>query len=143
MDKGKGKEVVVTNPVHAPQTPAADAQDGDDEDGGKGDKKKKNSYKHLIKGVPGALHLLVTWFVGSERLGDWVGKHSMKKDDYLTMMMQVPPKQRMRINPFDLKTQREAFTVSLEGLKGVCFIYLLFLRAINLSACHTSGIQVL
>jgi len=42
----------------------------------------------------------------------------MKKDDYLTTMIQVPPKQRMKIAPFDQKTQREAFTVSLEGLKG-------------------------
>jgi hypothetical protein len=29
-----------------------EGQDGDEEDGGK---KKKNSYKHLIKGVPGEL----------------------------------------------------------------------------------------
>ena len=47
------------------------------------------------------------------------GKHSMKKDDYLVTIMQVPPKQRIPITPFDLKTQREAFTVSLDGLKGV------------------------
>lgn len=39
--------------------------------------------------------------------------------------MQVPPKQRIQITPFDLKTQREAFTVSLEGLKGVCHLSLL------------------
>ena len=44
----------------------------------------------------------------------------MKKDDYLMTMMQVPPKQRIQIQPFDLRTQRDAFTVSLEGLKGVC-----------------------
>lgn len=33
----------------------ADAGDGDDDDapGAKGEKKKKNSYKHLIKGIPG------------------------------------------------------------------------------------------
>ena len=43
----------------------------------------------------------------------------MKKDDYLTTMMQVPPKQKIRIVPFDQRTQREAFSVSLEGLKGV------------------------
>lgn len=43
----------------------------------------------------------------------------MRKDDYLMTMMQVPPKQRMVITPFDQKTQREAFSVSLEGLKGV------------------------
>ncbi|RDB26264.1 putative membrane protein C14C4.07 [Hypsizygus marmoreus] len=94
LDKGKGKEVVGT-----PGTPGVhDAGDGDDEEGGKGDKKKRNNYKHLIKGIP--------------------GKHSMKKDDYLSTMMQVPPKQRIHITPFDTKTQREAFTVSLEGLKG-------------------------
>lgn len=43
----------------------------------------------------------------------------MKKDDYLSGLMQAPPKQRLQITPFDLKTQREAFSVSLEGLKGV------------------------
>lgn len=45
----------------------------------------------------------------------------MKKDDYLSTIMQVPPKQHVKITPFDAKTEREAFTVSLEGLKGVCF----------------------
>lgn len=48
-----------------------------------------------------------------------VGKHSMKKDDYLMTIMQVPPKQRIAITPFDSRTQREAFSVSLDGLKGV------------------------
>jgi len=43
----------------------------------------------------------------------------MRKDEYLTTTMQIPPKQRMAIIPFDQKTQREAFSVSLEGLKGV------------------------
>lgn len=64
------------------------------------EKKKKNSYRHLIKSLP--------------------GKHSLKKDDYLTTIMQVPPKQHIPIVQFDVKTQREAFTVSAEGLKGVC-----------------------
>ncbi|KIK63026.1 hypothetical protein GYMLUDRAFT_95679 [Collybiopsis luxurians FD-317 M1] len=95
LDKGKGKEVV---PPSIAQTPAQDAQDLDDDDGGKGEKKKKNSYKHLIKGVP--------------------GKHSMKKDDYLTTLLQIPPKQYVPISEFDSRTQRDAFTVSLEGLKG-------------------------
>jgi hypothetical protein len=44
----------------------------------------------------------------------------MKKDDYLATMMLIPPKQRMEVVPFDARTQRDAFTVSLEGLKGVC-----------------------
>lgn len=43
----------------------------------------------------------------------------MKKDDYLTNIMQIPPKQRIVIKPFDQRTQRDAFSVSLEGLKGV------------------------
>jgi hypothetical protein len=43
----------------------------------------------------------------------------MKKDTYLTDLMSVPPKQKIPITPFDLKTQQEAFSVSLEGLKGV------------------------
>lgn len=62
------------------------------------DKKKKNSYRHLIKNVP--------------------GKHSMKKDDFLTTTMLVPSKQRIAIVEFDARTQRDAFTVSAEGLKG-------------------------
>ncbi|KAF7374852.1 hypothetical protein MSAN_00371200 [Mycena sanguinolenta] len=99
VDNGKGKARDTSPP---PQTPgAAGEADADDDDGAqpKGEKKKKsNSYRHLIKGVP--------------------GKHSMKKDDYLAGIMQVPPKQRLHIAPFDLKTQREAFSVSLEGLKG-------------------------
>ncbi|KAG1895358.1 uncharacterized protein F5891DRAFT_1130642 [Suillus fuscotomentosus] len=74
-----------------PLTPGALLPDSDD-------KMKKNSYRFLIKSVP--------------------GKHSMKKDDYLTTMMQVPPKQRIPITEFDERTQREAFTVSAEGLKG-------------------------
>ncbi|KAG6862568.1 hypothetical protein C0995_000116 [Termitomyces sp. Mi166 len=93
LDKGKGKET-----EGGPVTPVVHEGDGGDDEGGKGDKKQKNNYKHLIKGIP--------------------GKHSMKKDDYLTTMMLVPPKQRIQIAPFDSRTQREAFTVSLEGLKG-------------------------
>lgn len=48
----------------------------------------------------------------------------MKKDDYLATIMQVPPKQHIPIVQFDMKTQKEAFTVSAEGLKGVCPIYI-------------------
>ncbi|KAF9449524.1 hypothetical protein P691DRAFT_667328 [Macrolepiota fuliginosa MF-IS2] len=106
LDKGKAREL---DPALPPSTPAhappatnmtVDGADADDDDGagGKGEKKKKNTYKALIKGIP--------------------GKHSMKKDDYLTTMMLVPPKQRTRIHTFDLRTQQEAFAVSLEGLKG-------------------------
>ena len=43
----------------------------------------------------------------------------MKKDDYLTTTMLVPPKQHVQITPFDARTQRESFTVSPDGLKGV------------------------
>ncbi|CAA7267106.1 unnamed protein product [Cyclocybe aegerita] len=103
-DKGKGRDMG-TGLGGAP-TPAAgdvdmvDAHDADDDDaaGGKGEKKRKNTYKHLIQGVP--------------------GRHSFKKDDYLTTMMLMPPKQRVRIHRFDERTREEAFSVSLEGLKG-------------------------
>ncbi|KAF9496741.1 hypothetical protein BDN71DRAFT_1388786, partial [Pleurotus eryngii] len=101
LDKGKGRErdPLATTPATG-ATPGPDAHDGDDDDAGgsKADKKKKNNYKHLIKDIP--------------------GKHSMKKDDYLSTMIQIPPKQHIRIAPFDQRTQRDAFTVSLEGLKG-------------------------
>ncbi|KAF7316808.1 hypothetical protein HMN09_00413900 [Mycena chlorophos] len=95
--KGKGRE---QPPSPTPQTPGGPDHDPDDDDAAqaKGEKKKKNSYKHLIKGVP--------------------GKHSMKKDDFLAGIMQAPPKQHIKISQFDLKTQREAFSVSLDGLKG-------------------------
>ncbi|KAH9933639.1 uncharacterized protein BXZ73DRAFT_46172 [Epithele typhae] len=97
-DKGKAKEIPLREAASSPAagTPAAGG-DGDDDDGGKGEKKMKN-YKHLIKSVP--------------------GKHSMKKDDYLATLMAIPPKQKMEIKPFSQKTTREAFAVSLEGLKG-------------------------
>ena len=45
----------------------------------------------------------------------------MKKDDYLTTIMLVPPKQHIRIRKFDPHTQEDAFTVSPEGLKNVSF----------------------
>ena len=55
----------------------------------------------------------------------------MKKDDSLTKVMLVPPKQRMRIAHFDLRTQDEAFTVSLEGLKGVRSLLSLPITSLN------------
>ncbi|PCH42580.1 hypothetical protein WOLCODRAFT_132443 [Wolfiporia cocos MD-104 SS10] len=88
-DKGKGKEKDMSE--------GAVPGDGEEEEG-KGEKRLRGSYRQLIKGIP--------------------GKHSIKKDEYLTTMMQVPPKQKIAITPFDLRTQREAFSVSLEGLKG-------------------------
>ncbi|TCD63138.1 hypothetical protein EIP91_005976, partial [Steccherinum ochraceum] len=97
LDKGKGKERELSSTPSALPT-SNSANEGEEEDGQKGERKWKNNYKHLIKGIP--------------------GKHSTKKDDYLMTMMQVPPKQRNNITPFDLRTQREAFSVSLEGLKG-------------------------
>ncbi|CAL1715818.1 unnamed protein product [Somion occarium] len=99
IDKGKGKERERDQSTpSAVQTPTAANEGEEEESQAKGEKKWKNNYKHLIKDIP--------------------GKHSMKKDDYLMTMMQAPPKQRNRIVPFDLRTQREAFSVSLEGLKG-------------------------
>ncbi|KDR76282.1 hypothetical protein GALMADRAFT_34991, partial [Galerina marginata CBS 339.88] len=113
VDKGKGRERdggfgagsgAGGTPTAGGEADLGDGGDAEDDDGpgGKGEKKKKNTYRHLIKGVP--------------------GKHSLKKDDYLTSMMLVPPKQRIRIHQFDLRTQEDAFTVSLEGLKGVFLI---------------------
>ena len=56
--KDKGKEVVHGNAVAIGDTPA-DMDSGDrgdfDDDDVKGGKKKKNIYKHLIKGIPGVL----------------------------------------------------------------------------------------
>ncbi|KAF8501485.1 hypothetical protein F5888DRAFT_1234795 [Russula emetica] len=95
-DKGKGKERDPGTPtIASAATPGT--HDPDDDEGRDG-KKKKNTYRHLIRGIP--------------------GKHSIKKDDFLTTIVQVPPKQYIPIAPFDSRSQTEAFTVSLEGLKG-------------------------
>ena len=61
---GRGKEAVtmVNTPVYMDP---GDGGDGDDDDvtGGKGEKKKKNTYRHLIKGIPGVLLFLLSWFI--------------------------------------------------------------------------------
>ncbi|KAF8485907.1 hypothetical protein DFH94DRAFT_708806 [Russula ochroleuca] len=97
FDKGKGKERDPGTPTVASAATPGTHHDPDDDEGRDG-KKKKNTYRHLIRGIP--------------------GKHSIKKDDFLTNIVQVPPKQHIPIAPFDPRTQTEAFTVSLEGLKG-------------------------
>ena len=52
VDKGKGREV----PVRGGEVDTHDPNDGDEDDmGGKGEKRKRNNYKHLIKGIPGKL----------------------------------------------------------------------------------------
>lgn len=64
LDKGKGREVqaqaFTPGPVGAPSPARADGGDGEDgeEETGKGDKKQKNSYRHLIKGIPGSYSVL-------------------------------------------------------------------------------------
>ncbi|KAF9790318.1 hypothetical protein BJ322DRAFT_1035559 [Thelephora terrestris] len=92
-DKGKGKQRDMS-PIPDPHSMLTNDPDDDELDR----RKKKNSYKHLIKGIP--------------------GKHSTKKDDFLANVMQVPPKQRIDIVQFDSATQRDAFSVGLDGLKG-------------------------
>ena len=58
-DKGKGKEMVDT----PGSSGVADGGDGDDDEAtGKGEKKTKNTYKHLIKGVPGMFRCLHSVF---------------------------------------------------------------------------------
>ena len=113
MNKGKGKAADID--------PADGGDDDDDAAGGKGEKKKKNTYKHLIKDIPGVflvpfVQIFATLLILSFYLKQ---ENSLKKDDSLMKVMLVPPKQRMKIAHFDLRTQEEAFMVSLEGLKGV------------------------
>jgi len=54
VDKGKGRErdSAVATPAEADHADGGDADD-DDVPGAKGEKKKKNTYRHLIKGIPG------------------------------------------------------------------------------------------
>lgn len=84
--KGKEKEGVVATP----------AKDGEEEGETGEKKKKKDNYKHLIKGIP--------------------GKHPMKKDQYFQDLLKAPPKQKAHIQLLDQKTLREAFYVSPTGL---------------------------
>lgn len=93
VDKGKGKEILVP-----PTSPGGGGGDDDDDDGPGEKGKKKNSYRFLVRSLP--------------------GKHSMKKDNYLQELVQAPPKERAKIAQFDARTMREAFVVGLEGLKG-------------------------
>jgi hypothetical protein len=53
MDKGKGKQRETSMPFAAPTPAGLNDGDGDDDEGGKGDKRRKNNYRHLIKGIPG------------------------------------------------------------------------------------------
>jgi len=112
-DKGKGKQRDMS-PIPQPHSVHINDQDDDELDR----RKTKNSYKHLIKGIPGSMTLCIQ-FQPALLLTRPTGKHSTKKDDFLTTIMQVPPKQRINIVPFDSVTQRDAFSVGLDGLKGV------------------------
>lgn len=62
FDKGKGREV----PVHGGDVDMHDPNDAEEEDG-KGDKKKRNSYKHLIGGIPGKSDISTPFFFGVNR----------------------------------------------------------------------------
>jgi hypothetical protein len=54
-NKGKGREQSMAMDIEAPaNAPTPGGIDGADEDG-KGEKKRKNTYRHLIKGIPGML----------------------------------------------------------------------------------------
>ena len=122
-DKGKGKQrdmspVLDAHSVHI--------NDPDDDELDR--RKKKNNYKHLIKGIPGSVAFAYR-FNHPHSLTRLTGKHSTKKDDFLTTIMQVPPKQHINIVPFDSVTQRDAFSVGLDGLKGVSPITTLIQRA--------------
>lgn len=113
QDKGKGKQRDMS-PIPDPHSPHINDPDDDELDR----RKKKNNYKHLIKGIPGSM-TFVYCSSHPPSLTRPIGKHSTKKDDFLTTIMQVPPKQHINIVPFDSVTQRDAFSVGLDGLKGV------------------------
>jgi len=65
------------------------------------------------------------------------------KKDYLTQAILAPEKQRMRITQFDHRTQQDAFAVSLEGLKGVCVAFPIFvLFLVSPVECHHSDRRI-
>lgn len=69
-DKGKGKQVdsgitpLQQRTLGGSGPPGADAPDAEDDDagGGKGERKKKNTYKALIKGIPGPFIIFLGFF---------------------------------------------------------------------------------
>ncbi len=63
----------------------------------------------------------------------------MRKDSYLATLMMIPPKQKQEIRPFSQKTTREAFSVSLEGLKGVRFFVLKSSCLVHLPAAEPAS----
>jgi hypothetical protein len=77
-------------------------------------------------------HWASPYLLGNLELSIIVGKHSMKKDDYLANLMMMPPKEPLPIYEFDGRTQHDAFAVSPEGLKGVRTL-LLFVFIVLLS----------
>lgn len=97
---GLGGRQVSMGPVAGPSAPIKTEPGADgDEDGLGGKKKKKEqSYRHLIRHLP--------------------GKHTMKKDNHLMTLINAPPKQRMPIVPFDAGVLARAFTVKDGGLPG-------------------------
>ncbi|TRM65080.1 hypothetical protein BD626DRAFT_240408 [Schizophyllum amplum] len=104
-NKGKGRDdaMDVDTPLPPPPagaTPASENGKGEgSEDAGKDEKKRRNNYRHLIKGLP--------------------GKHSTKgHDDYFERLIQQEDKPRVRIRPFDLRRHEEAFSVSPQGIPG-------------------------
>lgn len=91
-------------------------KDGEEEIEGGEKKKKKDNYKHLIKGIPGALRIHNLAIHTGSKLSFSPGKHPMKKDQYFQDLLKAPPKQKAHIQPFDFKTLREGFYVTPNGL---------------------------
>ena len=60
IDKGKGKEIPIANlpTLSAVTTPGTGHDRVEEEGAGKTEKKWRNNYKHLIKGIPGKHHHL-------------------------------------------------------------------------------------
>ncbi|KAL1747106.1 hypothetical protein HDZ31DRAFT_80688 [Schizophyllum fasciatum] len=103
--KGKARDdmMEVDGPIPPPPSGATPLSDSSKRDGadeaGKEEKKRKNNYRHLIKGLP--------------------GKHSTKgHDDYYERLIMQEQKPRVRIRQFDLRKHEEAFSVSPQGIPG-------------------------
>lgn len=77
LDKGKARAREGSGANVPSEADHADGGDADDDDapGAKGEKKKKNSYKHLIKGVPG-MSIIASSAILSHLLALFANQHS-------------------------------------------------------------------
>jgi len=99
VDKGKGRErdSAVATPAEADPADGGDADD-DDVPGAKGEKKKKNTYRHLIKGIPGVFLFFIFIFCNLVSLCLFLPCSSAWEDSKLTFLSRQALSQKRRLS---------------------------------------------